>query len=320
MGCASKHRVPMSPADDDRPAAPRRTTVSRVRPSDRSIPAGPRPAGPAASGDAGERVAGERVIEKPLWEQMAEASAALPQGERLQKVLAVRGWGSRRVCEDLIAAGRVTVNGVVAVLGRRVDVEHDLVAVDGAPVGVRPEFVYYLLNKPRGVVTTSSDPQGRPTVIELVPEEPRVFTVGRLDVDTEGLILITNDGDLANRIAHPSHGVDKEYLAEVSGGEVRSGGLRRLRDGVELEDGLTAPAKVSQPSPGVLRITIHEGRNRQVRRMCEAIGHPVERLVRVRVGPLRDALLTPGEWRELTAAELVSVIEAVGVKPPDSRR
>jgi 23S rRNA pseudouridine2605 synthase len=261
----------------------------------------------------------ERQVEPPLWEQLAAASAALPQGERLQKVLAVRGWGSRRVCEDLIASGRVTVNGVVAVLGRRVDVDQDLVEVDGAPVGLRPDFVYYLLNKPRGVVTTSSDPQGRPTIIELVPEFPRVFTVGRLDVDTEGLILITNDGELANRVAHPSHGVDKEYLVEVGNGEVRSGGLRRLREGVELDDGITAPAKVSQPNPGVLRITIHEGRNRQVRRMCEAVGHPVERLVRVRVGPLRDAALQPGEWRHLDAAELKSLIEAVSASSRTSK-
>lgn len=295
----------MPRADDELPR-------NRPRPSDRDIPR-------SAAVDPAFVMPGDRVVEKPLWEQMAEASAALPQGERLQKVLASRGWGSRRVCEDLIASGRVTVNGVVAILGRRVDVDTDLVEVDGAPVGVRPDFVYYLLNKPRGVVTTSSDPQGRETVIDLVPGEPRVFSVGRLDVDTEGLILITNDGELANRIAHPSHGVDKEYLAEVSGGEVRSGELRRLRDGVELDDGFTAPAKVSQPSPGVLRITIHEGRNRQVRRMCEAIGHPVDRLVRVRIGPLRDPALAPGEWRHLGAADLKLLAEAVsGARPGSS--
>ena len=238
----------------------------------------------------------------------------MPQGERLQKVLAVRGWGSRRVCEDLIAAGRVTVNGEVAVLGRRVDTETDTVAVDGVPIGVRPDVVYYLLNKPVGVVTTASDPQGRPTVVEMVPSEPRVYPVGRLDVATEGLLLLTNDGDLAHRLAHPSHGVEKEYLVEVEG-RIHEGGLRRLRDGVELDDGLTAPAKASQPEPGILRITIHEGRNRQVRRMCEAIGHPVLRLVRVRIGPLRDAGLPPGEWRELTLDEVRSLAEAVAGKP-----
>jgi 23S rRNA pseudouridine2605 synthase len=238
----------------------------------------------------------------------------MPQGERLQKVLAVRGWGSRRVCEDLIAAGRVTVNGEVAVLGRRVDTEVDTVAVDGVAIGVRPDVVYYLLNKPTGVVTTASDPQGRPTVVEIVPNEPRVYPVGRLDVATEGLLLLTNDGDLAHRLAHPSHGVEKEYLVEVEG-RLTEGSLRRLRAGVELEDGMTAPAKASQPEPGILRITIHEGRNRQVRRMCEAVGHPVTRLVRVRIGPLRDATLRPGEWRELTLEEVRSLAEAVAGKP-----
>lgn len=259
-----------------------------------------------------------QVPEPPLWEQWAARSAELPQGDRLQKVLSTRGWGSRRVCEDLIAAGRVTVNGEVAVLGRRVDPEVDKVEVDGVPLGVKAGLVYYLLNKPVGVVTTASDPQGRRTVVQLVPEEPRVYPVGRLDVATEGLLLLTNDGDLANRIAHPSHGVEKEYLAEVEG-NVSGGALRRLRDGVELEDGITAPAKVSQPNPGVLRLTIHEGRNRQVRRMCEAVGHPVRRLIRVRIGPLRDAQLQPGEWRELEQRELKALIEAVSGAPRQIR-
>jgi 23S rRNA pseudouridine2605 synthase len=209
----------------------------------------------------------------------------------------------------MISEGRVTVNGEVAVLGRRVDADHDVVEVDGVPIGVKPGLVYYLLNKPEGVVTTAHDPQGRPTVVELVPDEPRVYPVGRLDQGTEGLLLLTNDGDLAHRLAHPSHGVEKEYLAEVEG-HPGGGAVRRLREGVDLEDGLTAPAKVSQPSPGVLRITIHEGRNRQVRRMCEAVGHPVARLIRVRIGPLRDATLAPGEWRELTLAEVRSLVEA----------
>jgi 23S rRNA pseudouridine2605 synthase len=250
-------------------------------------------------------------VEPPLWEQWADKNAALPQGERLQKVLAIRGWGSRRVCEDLISEGRVTVNGEVAVLGRRVDTEHDHVEVDGVPIGVKPGLVYYLLNKPSGVVTTSNDTHERPTVVELVPEEPRVYPVGRLDIDTEGLLLLTNDGDLAQRLTHPSHGVEKEYLVEVAEGPVAQGKLRQLRDGVELDDGITAPAKVSQPTPGVLRLTIHEGRNRQVRRMCEAIGHPVLRLVRVRIGTLRDATLGPGEWRALTAGEIKKLIESV---------
>lgn len=253
--------------------------------------------------------------EPPLWEQWAERNAELPDGERLQKVLARAGWGSRRTCEDLIAAGRVTVNGEVAVLGRRIDPDRDLVEVDGAPVGVRPDLVHYLVNKPAGVVTTARDTHGRPTVLDLVPPEPRVFPVGRLDLDTEGLLIVTNDGELANRIAHPRHGVDKEYLAHVRvdqpGGRVPAGAVRALRDGVELDDGPTAPARVSQPEPGVLRITIHEGRNRQVRRMCAAVGHPVRRLVRTRIGPIADRSLRPGDWRPLTTAERSALTEAV---------
>ncbi len=242
----------------------------------------------------------------------------MPQGERLQKVLAVRGWGSRRVCEQMIAAGRVTVNGEVAILGRRVDIDNDRVEIDGVPVGVRPGLVYLLLNKPAGVLCTAHDPQGRPTVVQLVPVEPRVYPVGRLDAATEGLLLLTNDGDLANRLAHPSHGVEKEYLVDVDG-NVGAGALRQLREGVALDDGPTAPAKVSQPTPGVLRITIHEGRNRQVRRRCEAVGHVVNRLVRVRIGPLRDAQLAPGEWRTLTDGELRALAEAAAGDPPPVR-
>lgn len=248
--------------------------------------------------------------EPPLWEQLADRHRQLPGGERLQKVLASTGWGSRRVCEELIAAGRVTVNGEVAVLGRRVDAEHDLIEVDGAPVGVRPGLVYYLLNKPRGVVTTAKDTHGRRTVVDLVPSEPRVFPVGRLDADTEGLLLLTNDGEITHRITHPSHGVEKEYLVHVKG-RVAPGELRRLREGIELEDGRTAPAEASQPTPGVIRLTIHEGRNRQVRRMCDAIGHPVLRLVRTRVGPITDRSLRPGDWRELSTAERRALTEAV---------
>lgn len=248
--------------------------------------------------------------ESPLWEQWATQRAELPGGERLQKVLSKTGWGSRRVCEDLIADGRVKVNGIVAVLGRRVTPEVDLIEVDGAPVGVKAGLVYYLLNKPEGVITTASDTHGRPTVVDLVPNEPRVFPVGRLDVATEGLLLMTNDGELAHRITHPSHGVEKEYLANVQG-NVSAGAVRSLRDGVELDDGITAPARVSQPAPGVLRITIHEGKNRQVRRMCEAVGYPVVRLVRTRIGPITDRNLRPGEWRELSVAERKALTESV---------
>lgn len=237
-------------------------------------------------------------------------------GERLQKVLARLGFGSRRACEDLIADGRVTVNDEVAILGRRVDVEQDRVAVDGAPVGVRPDLVHYLLNKPSGVITTADDPQGRQTVVELVPTKPRVFPVGRLDGDTEGLLIMTNDGDLAYRLTHPRFGVEKEYLAQI-GGEPSRAALRQLREGVELDDGRTAPARVTAVQAGVLRITIHEGRNRQVRRMCEAVGHPVQRLIRTRIGPIADRRLAPGEWRPLARDEVRALEVATGGQSDD---
>jgi 23S rRNA pseudouridine2605 synthase len=239
------------------------------------------------------------------------------RGERLQKVLAQAGLGSRRACEGLIADGRVTVNGEVATLGTRADPDADAIEVDGARIGVREGLVHYLLNKPAGVVTTASDPQGRPTVVGLVPAEPRVYPVGRLDADTEGLLVLTNDGELAHRLTHPSFGLDKEYLAEVTGTPSR-GALRRLREGVDLEDGPTAPARVSLVGDHTLRITIHEGRNRQVRRMCEAVGHPVRRLVRVRIGPLADRRLPPGDWRPLTQAEVRALERAAaGGRPRD---
>jgi 23S rRNA pseudouridine2605 synthase len=173
-------------------------------------------------------------------------------------------------------------------------------------VSVGTDLVYYLLNKPRGVVTTAADTHGRSAVVDLVPDTPRVFPVGRLDADSEGLLIMTNDGELTHRLTHPSFGVEKEYLVEVEG-RPSAGALRALRQGVELDDGVTAPARVGHPSPSTLRITIHEGRNRQVRRMCDAVGHPVRRLVRTRIGPLADRALKPGEWRALTAAEIRSL-------------
>lgn len=240
----------------------------------------------------------------------------MPPTDRLQKVLASVGLGSRRVCEELIEAGRVTVNGRVAQLGDKADVDVDHIAVDGVHIGTKPGLVYYLLNKPAGVVTTAADTHGRPIVTELVPDEPRVFPVGRLDQDTEGLLLLTNDGDLTHQLTHPSFGVEKEYIAEVEGSPTR-GELRRLRQGVELDDGITAPAQASLVEPNVLRITIHEGRNRQVRRMCEALGHPVVRLVRTRIGPLADRSLAPGEWRLLTVDE-VRALERAAASPNGS--
>ena len=239
-----------------------------------------------------------------------------PEGERLQKVLARTGLGSRRSCEQLIEQGRVLVNGRVATLGARTSPD-DEVVVDGSVISTKVDGVTYLLNKPRGVVTTARDTHGRPTVIELVPDEPRVFPIGRLDLDTEGLLLLTNDGSLAHRLSHPSFGVEKEYLVHVQGLPGR-GSLRRLREGVELDDGVTAPAKVSVLSPGLIRLTIHEGRNRQVRRMCDAIGHPVRRLARSRIGPLADPSLGPGEWRPVTTDELLALQR--GVTQTDSGR
>ncbi len=235
-------------------------------------------------------------------------------GERLQKVLARVGIGSRRHNEELIAAGRVTVNGAIALLGRRVDDAIDEVAVDGVPIGIAPGLIYYLLNKPSGCVTTADDPEGRPIVLDLVPSEPRVFPVGRLDFETEGLLLLTNDGPLTHRLTHPSFGVEKEYMAHVEG-EPSRGAMRTLREGVELEDGITEPAKVSLLSPNLLKLVIHEGRNRQVRRMCEAVGHPVLRLVRSRIAQLRDPELAPGQWRLLSTEEARSLEKATAAKP-----
>jgi 23S rRNA pseudouridine2605 synthase len=234
---------------------------------------------------------------------------AVTEGERLQKVLARVGIASRRAAEELILRGRVTVNGERAELGRRVDVATDRVEVDGTPIPLAPGLVHLLLHKPRGVVSTADDPQGRPTVVELVPAEPRVFPVGRLDQDTEGLLILTNDGELTHRLTHPSFGVEKEYLAHVQGRPGR-GALRRLREGVELEDGMTAPAEAGTVAPNLLRLVIHEGRNRQVRRMCEAVGHPVERLVRTRIGPITDRRLKAGSYRHLTFDEVVALERA----------
>ncbi|MGH9026921.1 MAG: pseudouridine synthase [Acidimicrobiia bacterium] len=236
-----------------------------------------------------------------------------PAGERLQRVLARAGFGSRRSCEVLIAEGRVAVNDEQAVLGRRVDPASDRIAVDGVPVPAAAGLVRYLLNKPSGVITSADDPQGRSTVLDLVPVEPRVFPVGRLDYDTEGLLILTNDGELANLLAHPRHGVDKTYLAEVDG-VPSPAAVRRLRKGVVLDDGVTQPARVSllqgRDGRAALEIVVHEGRNRQVRRMCDAVGHPVRRLVRTRIGPVGDTRLGPGKWRSLSPREVRALLEA----------
>ena len=219
---------------------------------------------------------------------------------RLNAYLARAGIASRRGAEELIRAGRVRVNGEVAGLATFVGA-HDAVEVDGRRVSAEPP-TYVLLHKPPGVVTTARDPQGRSTVVGLVRHERRLFPVGRLDADTTGALLLTNDGELAHRLMHPRYEVDKVYEAEVEG-DPGGEALRRLAEGVELEDGRTAPAHVRRLGPGRLELTIHEGRKHQVKRMCAAVGHPVRRLHRREYAGLTVDGLRPGEWRELDDVE-----------------
>jgi 23S rRNA pseudouridine2605 synthase len=222
---------------------------------------------------------------------------------RLAKYLAHAGVASRRAAERLIADGRVAVDGVVVTdPAREVDAQHE-VRFDGRPVRAEQHSVY-ALNKPAGVVSTAHDPQGRPTVVGLVPSAQRLYPVGRLDADTTGLILLTNDGALAHTLTHPSFEVPRTYRALVRHPPVKEPALRALREGIELEDGPTAPAQVRRIAADRLELTIHEGRKRQVRRMCEAVGHPVRQLERVAFGPLRLGGLEPGEHRRLTLAEV----------------
>ena len=230
--------------------------------------------------------------------------------QRVQKVLSAAGVASRRVAEDMMDDERITINGVIATLGDKVDPAIDVICLDGAVVSIDPTRRTVLLNKPVGVISTAEDTHGRQTVVELVGADERLYPVGRLDADSEGLILLTNDGAMTQRLTHPSYGVDKEYLVSVEGAPSR-GALRMLREGIDLEDGLTSPAKVSELQPGLLKIVIHEGRNRQIRRMCDAIGHPATRLVRTRIGPITDGSLKPGEWRDLQASEVRSIETAV---------
>ncbi len=220
---------------------------------------------------------------------------------RLNAYLARAGVASRRGADELIEAGRVRVNGEPATLGMVVG-DADRVEVDGRAV-VPQRLAYVLLHKPAGVVATARDPQGRPTVVGLVRHPVRVVPVGRLDADTTGALLLTNDGDLAHRLAHPRYGVEKVYEADVEGEPGRAA-LRRLAEGVELEDGRTAPARVRRLGPGRIELVLHEGRNRQVRRMCEAVGHPVRRLHRSVYAGLDLRGLGPGEWRELSPEEV----------------
>ena len=234
---------------------------------------------------------------------------------RLAKFLAHSGVASRRAAERLIADGRVTVAGeVVTDPARDVD-EHSDVRFDGERVGPEPREVY-AVNKPAGVVSTAADPQGRPTVTALVPSQRRLYPVGRLDADTTGLILLTNDGELANQLTHPRYEVPKTYVVEVEPPRVPERALRALREGVELEDGTTSPAHVRLVRPGVVEIVISEGRKRQVRRMIEAVGHRVTGLERVAFGPLRLGDLRQGRHRRLTAAEVERLRGAATIPPP----
>lgn len=237
-----------------------------------------------------------------------------PTGERLQKVLAAAGVASRRVCEEYIAQGRVSVNGeVVREQGRRIDPLVDRVEIDGTPVQVDSEKRYLMLNKPKGVVSTMSDERGRPDLQPYVEQAgERVFNVGRLDAETTGLLVLTNDGELAHVLAHPSFGVEKTYLATVNG-VVRQETLRRLMRGVELEDGPIAADKarvIGESSGGrtIVELTLHSGRNRIVRRMMAEVGHPVIDLVRRQFGPLHLGSLPAGRMRDLTRAEVGALL------------
>ncbi|MFZ5943460.1 MAG: pseudouridine synthase [Bacillota bacterium] len=239
--------------------------------------------------------------------------------ERLQKFLAHAGIASRRSCEELILQGKVKINGaLVTTLGTKVDPLRDIVEIENKLVKIRDEKVYLLLNKPDGYVTTVSDPQGRPTVMDLLREvQVRVYPVGRLDYQTEGLLLLTNDGKLSFRLTHPKHKVIKVYETLVKGSPA-SDALKKLREGIKLEDGMTAPALVKvikqEGSNTLLEISIHEGRNRQIRRMCKAINHPVLKLKRLQIGPIRLGNLPKGNFRYLKETEIKKLMESVGLE------
>ncbi len=243
----------------------------------------------------------------------------VPEGERLQKVIAAAGIASRRVAEDLITEGRVEVNDdVVTALGTRVDPSHDVIFVDGIRVNTRPESVYYAFNKPRGVISTMSDPKGRPCIADFVDTtDTRLFHIGRLDNETEGLLLLTNDGELANRLSHPSYEVPKTYLVQVKG-PMRRGVGEELRAGIELEeDGLISvdSFRVVDSTPGHLlcEVVIHTGQNRVVRRLMKAVGYPVQRLVRVAHGPIILGDQRQGSIRQLNSQEVGHLMATVGL-------
>jgi pseudouridine synthase len=252
-------------------------------------------------------------------------------GERLQKILSQAGVASRRLSEELITQGRVQVNGVtVTALGTKADPAADEIKVDGRRIHARKRKRYILLHKPPGYITTRSDPQGRPTVLDLLRGvREYIYPVGRLDYDSEGLLLLTNDGELAARLTHPRHEVDKVYEARVRGVPDEHA-LERLAKGVTIDGHRTAPAKVRLVDPPARRpadddqtrieLAIHEGRQRQVRKMFDAIGHPVVRLKRVRIGPIEDAGMPPGHWRELTPQEIARLQHAAGLGTTHAQR
>ncbi|MCY3563810.1 MAG: pseudouridine synthase [bacterium] len=237
-----------------------------------------------------------------------------PEGPvRLQKAISAAGLMSRRAAEGLIAGGRVTIDGRRARLGDRVDPAESVVKVDGAPLPLAPHLVTYLLNKPQGVVSTTSDPHAAETVLDLVPDYPRVWPVGRLDRQSEGLLLVTNDGTLTNLVTHPRYGIAKTYRVLVKG-TPRPAVARRLTEGVVLEDGparaLRARLVDRTAREAQLEVVMGEGRNREIRRMMEALGYPVLRLARVAIGPLRDTSLRPGGWRRLAGPEVAALYRA----------
>lgn len=235
--------------------------------------------------------------------------------ERLQKIIAHAGLASRRAAEELIAGGHVKVNGERSSLGDRADPEVDHITVRGVTLPTKQGLVYYLVNKPVGVVSTVTDTHDRETVVDLVPSATRVYPVGRLDMDSGGLLLLTNDGDLTERLTHPRYGVEKVYSVRVEG-HVEERDVRRLTDGVELEDGpaRAAKARIVDKRSGhtLLEVVMTEGRNREVRRMCEAIGHEVLDLFRTAIGPVSDRSLRAGEWRSLSLDEVRSLYKAAG--------
>jgi 23S rRNA pseudouridine2605 synthase len=272
---------------------------------------------PGRDGDRAAAASGHAGPDEPDWEER-DSLTDVPGGIRLQKVLAAAGVGSRRHCEELIGAGRVEVDGqTVRRFGARVDPQQQVVRVDGKRIPSRQDLVYLALNKPAGVLTTMSDPRGRPTIAGfLAGRQERLYHVGRLDYDTEGLMLLTNDGELAHRLAHPRYGVPKTYLADIAGPTPRDLG-RRLLTGIDLEDGMASADRfriVERTSSRALaEITLHEGRKHIVRRLLAAAGHPVGRLVRTRVGPVSLGSLRSGTTRALTTDEIGDLYAAVGL-------